>query len=500
MFRSIRTKIAVSYALIILLCLLLAGLGAIVLVNRYQRDAVLSRHRAASAAITQQIQALLTLRVRLPQIESRVAQEISRLGMRALLVGPDGVVLADTEEENPLTGQRLRIAFADLSIPRGGAAFRRYVDSAGQHYMLVISPLRPPPEGRAGSGPLPNYLIVAVPEQELQPAWRELARPLITAGLVSLFLSIVVAVLLSRSITRPLIAMTNASAKIAQGNYRQVIPAKGQDEVARLANSFNRMAREVERSRQAQRDFLANVSHDLKTPLTSIQGFSQAMQEGAIHDAQGYRRAAQIINDEAERMGQLIQELLDLARLDVGEAMQERVAIAPGELVQHAAEKLAPLATEAQLELGVSIPQGLPTLYGDEEHLEQALSNLIDNSIKYTPAGGRIEVAVQALSAKGGQIKGGSGILCDLPRLRDGRWVAIQVKDTGAGISQEDLPNVFERFYRADKSRSRTSGSGLGLAIAKEIIEAHGGVIAVSSELGSGSCFAMLLPVRSGNG
>ncbi len=494
MFRSIRTKLAVSYALIILLCLLLAGLGAVVLINRYQRSAVLTRVRAASTAITQSLQTLLTLQVRFPQIESRLAQEVNRWGMRALLIGPNGLVLADTAEDDVLAGKRLQISPRNLPEPGDGLVVRRYADPQGQQYVLVISPLRPPPQDSTSS-PWPTHVIIAVPEAELEPAWRELAQPLAAAGLVSLFLSTMVAALLSRSITGPLIAMTNASAKIAQGDYRQVIPAYGQDEVARLADSFNRMAGEVERSRQAQRDFLANVSHDLKTPLTSIQGFSQAMLEGAIHDEQGYDRAAQIINDEAAHMSRLIEQLLSLARLEGGAALTERTPIAPGELVRQLADKLAPLVVEAELEMTLSVSPDLPTVYGDEEHLQQALSNLIDNAIKYTPAGGQMEITVQQLRAKGGRVIGQVDLVCAPPKLKDGNWVAICVKDTGPGISKRELSHVFERFYRADKARGRAGGSGLGLAIAKEIVEGHGGVVGVYSEQGKGSCFSILLPV-----
>lgn len=258
------------------------------------------------------------------------------------------------------------------------------------------------------------------------------------------------------------------------------------------------MAHEVERSRQAQRDFLANVSHDLKTPLTSIQGFSQAMLEGAIHDEQGYERAARIINEEASHMSRLIQQLLSLARLESGEALAERAPIALGELVEQVAEKLGPLVVDAKLEMKLSVSPDLPTVYGDEEHLEQAFSNLIDNAIKYTPAGGRIEIAVQQLRAKGGRIMRRTDLLCAPPKLTDGHWVAVCIKDSGSGISEKELPYVFERFYRADKSRDRAGSSGLGLAIAKEIVEAHGGVIGVHSEQGKGSCFSILLPVGSG--
>lgn len=494
MFRSIRTKLAASYALIILLCLVLAGLGAVVLVNRYQRDAALTKYRSAAAAITQQVQALLTLRVGLPQIESRVRREADRLGVRALLVDPAGVVLADTAEESSLAGDTLRILPVNPASPQD----RRYLDPTGQSFFLVIVPLRAPATERPAGDSGPSHVVIRVPEEELQPAWLELAPPLFTAGLVSLVVSAVVAVVLARSITRPLIAMTDASANIAQGDYEQAIPETGHDEVAQLARSFNRMACEVQRSRQAQQDFMANVSHDLKTPLTSIQGFSQAMLEGAIHDEKGYRRAAQIIHNEAERMSQLVQQVLQLARLDAGDKMNLSLPVAIGELVQQAVQKLAPLAAEAQLQLSTSVPQDPAMLVGDREHLEQALSNLIDNAIKYTPEGGRIEITVQDIAVRNGRAQGPGQATCPIPRTRDGRWIAVHIKDTGRGISARDLPHVFERFYRADKSRTGAGGSGLGLAIAREIVEAHGGTIGVTSALERGSCFCVLLPVKRG--
>jgi len=502
MFRSIRTKLVLSYALIVVLCLLLAGLGAIVLINRYQRDAALSRYRVTAGAVTQQVQSLMTLRFGLPQIAARVSEQITPLGLRALLIDKDGVVLADTSQERPLTGKTLPVPLEELvATPRGGVLFRRYRDADGQDSVLIISPLQPPPAGAVASSVIPSHVVVAIPERELTPAWRELLRPLFLAGLIALVLSVIVSVLLSRSITRPIVAMTDASVRMAEGDYEQVVRVRGRDEVARLADSFNRMAREVQRSRQSQRDLIANVSHDLKTPLTSMQGFSQAMLEGAIHDQEGYRRAAQIIKEEAEGMGELIERLLDLARFDAGEVIQEQVAIGPAELIERTAAKFAPVANEEGLALTYSLPQGLPTVMGDKARLEQALSNLIDNAIRYTPDGGRIDVKATALRSRGGRTQ--PELPCGLlsQALDDGRWLAISVEDSGRGIAEQDLPRIFERFYRADKSRGSSKGAGLGLAIAKEIVEAHGGTIGVTSQLGRGSCFAILLPaVEAGPG
>jgi signal transduction histidine kinase len=439
----------------------------------------------------------LTLQAGLPTIESRLRDEAERFGVRAVLVAANGLILADTKGEDALTGRRMLFDLDSLLRARDTIVVRRRLDADGRLYFLIVLRLKAlPSEARPVVDVSPAYLILMEPEEDIQPAWRQLAAPLALTGLLSLLISLVLAIVLSRSITKPLIAMTRASEEIARGNYQQVIPTKGTDEVARLAESFTRMAREVARSRQSQRDFLANVSHDLKTPLTSIQGFSQAMLEGAIHDEAGYRRAAQIIEEEAEGMSQLIQRLLDLARFDAGDVIQERVLIAPGELVQRCVEKLAPLAEETRLQVEVSLSDGLPNVRGDRGRLEQALSNLIDNAIRYTPPGGRIDVTAGSVRAKGGEVQGMGELPCGISPARkfDGYFVAITVKDTGAGISEQDLSRIFERFYRAEKSRTGAKGSGLGLAIAKEIVEAHGGLIGVTSQLGRGSCFCVLLP------
>lgn len=313
--------------------------------------------------------------------------------------------------------------------------------------------------------------MLVVPVRDVQPPWRELATPLIASGAIALVVSTIVAFFLSNSITRPLAAITRATEAMARGDYQQSIPVAGEDEIALLATGFNRMARAVEQARQSQRDFLANVSHDLRTPLTSIRGFAQAILDGQVSDTAGYIHAATIIQEEAGRMSDLVEELLDLARLEAGNVKMARERLDLTALVRSSIEARTPQAAAAGVTLRAE-GADVPAVMGDEGRLKQVFDNLLDNAIKYTPLGGMVTVSIR----------------------QDGKWVAVAVADTGRGIPKEDLPRIFERFYRADKSRGETVGAGLGLAIAKEIVSAHGGRITVESEEGQGSVFTVFLP------
>jgi signal transduction histidine kinase len=226
----------------------------------------------------------------------------------------------------------------------------------------------------------------------------------------------------------------------------------------------------VQAAQQAQRDFVANVSHELKTPLTSIQGFAQAMLDGAAASPEALRQSAHVIFDEAGRMRRLVEELLDLARLDAAGALR-REPIDLALILAAVADRFGPRALEQQVALRTDIAL-LPAMVGDGDRLAQVFTNLVDNALKHTAPGG--SVTLTAASAPGG--------------------VEAAVRDSGSGIPSEDLTRIFERFYQVDKSRARSGGAGLGLAITKGIVEAHGGQISVHSAVGAGTAFRVFLP------
>jgi signal transduction histidine kinase len=347
-----------------------------------------------------------------------------------------------------------------------GSIFGSFVHSNGSRWLVFAEPN--PALGAA-------LIFYAQPEPTAGEFFNEFfLRPLLFAGVLAVLLAALLAAIIARSVSRPLRTMAGAAEAVARGDYDQHVPLEGPDEVQRVAGSFNSMAAQVKATQAAQRDFVANVSHDLKTPLTAISGWSQALLDGAAETPEERRRAAETINDEAGRMARLVNELLDLARMESGQLQLTQRRVDLSEIVADVYRSQLPRARAKEIELALDAPQPLPVL-GDPDRLIQVFTNLADNALAYSPPGGEVRLMTRAV---------------------DG-WVEGVITDTGPGIPDEELPRVFERFYRLEKSRARGEngrGSGLGLAIVYELVTAHGGQVQVSSEVSRGSAFVVRLP------
>jgi signal transduction histidine kinase len=321
-----------------------------------------------------------------------------------------------------------------------------------------------------------NILVVAVPRPR-PPLFAiltdDLMPPLLVGGSVALVLALFLAFAVARWVADPLQRLVNAARTFSGENVRP-LPLEGPQEVRELVGAFNQMTGRVQAGQRSQREFVANVSHELKTPLTSIQGFAQALLDGTAAIPETQKQAAQIIYDEAGRMHRMALNLLDLARLDAGIADLKRELLDINALVNGVTERFTPQARAAGVALELDLAS-LPSITGDGDRLAQVFTNLVDNALKFTPPGGRI--------------------LLRTITLDDG--LEIHVQDTGAGIPQEALPHIFDRFYQADAARQggKKHGAGLGLAIAREIVLAHGGTISVRSKQGQGSTFIVNLPL-----
>lgn len=411
-----------------------------------EREAALHLELAVGAAARRETV------LRTPQGREQALQRLAdALEVRLLLFDPQGRLVVDTQPE------------VSLFPPDSEHGLAR--DAQGQVWLFAARRLR--------SG---WRVVAALPRpSRLQPLLNllrdDLLPPLIQTAVTALALALLLAVLLSRWVARPLGRMAQAARALAAGEHHP-IPVEGPAEVQTLARAFNEMSRQVEASQRSQREFVANVSHELKTPLTSIQGFAQAILDGTAQDPEAVRQAAQVIYDEAGRMHRLVLDLLDLARLDAGTADLRREPLDLAALVRNVVQRLQPQAQEAQVALTAHGATTL-TVYGDGDRLAQVVTNLLDNALKHTPAGGQVTVRV----------------------WEEGPWALVAVQDTGEGIPPEALPRIFERFYQLDQARR--GGAGLGLSIAYEIVRAHGGTITVQSEPGKGSVFVVKLPRAS---
>jgi signal transduction histidine kinase len=468
---SLRSKLVVSFAGVILLALGLAGAAAIALRWRAEQQATLDRLAVESPQLALDLFRLQRQGATMEQITAHLQEAARQRDLRVLLVARDGTVTFDSG--NTLRGKRLELPQAENAArpPR----YRSWQGRTGEQGKLVFVSAgleperRPGPEGGRGLLPISGIsetVVVAVPKQTVTRAWLGLLPGLAWAGLIALAVSVLVALLLARSIAEPLRALTHASEEMARGNYDQAIPLRRTDEVGRLAAAFNGMARQVGRSHVQMRALIANVSHDLKTPLTSILGFSQALRDGDIDGPQA-RETAGIIHEEAVRVRALVDDLLYLSEID---ARQVVIAAAPLDvavLVARAARRFELPLRERGIGLSAVLPaEGTLFVQADSAKLERVLDNLMDNARKYTPAGGTVEVRA---GLAGGAMPG----------------VRLEVFNSGPRIPDEVLSRMFERFYRYDRTRGRTGGSGLGLSIAKELVELHGGTLtATSSDTG----------------
>jgi signal transduction histidine kinase len=476
MFRTLQAKLLASYALVIFLCIFLTGTSLVLLLSNYQERLALTRLESVAAALAPRLPALLDQPASLQEVATRLDRASERLGQRLALLDAEGVVLKDT-------GFSLRGATIPLDRrepERRLPGVQQYREASGQEYYLIPLPVTALLAGEEQQNrSLSGFLALVVSSRDVRSGWIDLFPRLLWAGLLSMVVSVAVAAFLAHSITNPLRAMGEAATELAQGRRPGKIDVKGQDETAQLARQFNSMAGEVVRSREAQRDFLANVSHDLRTPLTSIQGFSQAIIDGTASNPQEVSNSAHVILQEAERMDRQVGDLLDLARMDSSQAPVAREQTDLLNLLQRSGDKFARRAKEEDKVFQLNLPPSLPLLLGDPPWLERAFTNLLDNAVKYTPMGGTISLAA---------METGAGA------------VEVLVSDTGPGIPPEDQPRIFERFYRVDKSRAGAEGIGLGLAIVKEIVEAHGGEVGLSSQLGQGSRFTVRLPTLQAPG
>ena len=397
-------------------------------------------------------------------------------GGRLTVVRSDGKVMVDSEAdaggmENHSTRPELVRAF------RGEAgSIIRHSATIGIDFLYVAVPI---------SG---GAIRIAVPLSEIDRQANRVRGKILVSTALAFLPAILIAAVFSRWISRRFADILSHAGELARGNFRARLLRPGKSEFGQLGHTLNELSEnlqrtveqlqrehaELERVERVRKDFVINVSHELRTPLASIQGYTETLIDGALNDPQNNMRFLRIIRHNTERLARITEDLLTLSRIEQRRQKFEFEPHSVNGLLHDAVESIRPIASKNRLDLELEPAPADAEAWCDSEAVSQILSNLLDNAIKYTPAGGRITVG--AHPAVG--------------------FMEFYVRDTGIGIPPDEQPRLFERFYRVDKARSRElGGTGLGLSIVKHLVAAHSGSARVESRLNEGSTFYFTLPV-----
>jgi signal transduction histidine kinase len=401
-------------------------------------------------------------------VQQLVAQWGNLYGRRIILTDTEGKVVADSDSillGSNFADTSIKNSTKEITIPAPNRIIGLYIEGAGQDQTqkLITSP--------AGylhtvHGGLPGINVTA-----LQITYQSIGRFFLRAGLIAIGIAIILTFFLSRRILSPIKALTSAARQFGKGDFSRRVEHDGKGEIGELAHSFNSMAENLEKNEQLRRNMVADVAHELRTPISNLKGYLEAISDGVVKPDEDTIRS---LNEEASSLSRLVGDLQELTLADAGKL---KMTMQPEDISHIIKETVAAIQAKAagkELVVTTNLPVELPLVEIDALRIRQVLNNLLSNAIAYTGKGGKVT----------------------LTGRQQGDKVLISIEDTGEGIAQEHLPMIFERFFRVDKSRTRaTGGSGLGLTIAKRIVEAHGGSIGVTSELGKGSTFTFSIPI-----
>jgi signal transduction histidine kinase len=377
-------------------------------------------------------------------VQSLVEDTADVTGTRIILAAGNGTVIGDSAKE------LLGMNYTDSSVSPVELTWNQEV--VGRAYIILD------PTAAASVAP---FLRLSA----------SINRSLLLGGSLAIGIALLLTFVLSRRMMSPIGVLAGAARRLGRGDLSQRVRLQGEGEVAALAEAFNSMAADLEYAEQLRRNMVADVAHELRTPLSNIQGYLEAIRDGVVEpDAAAIRS----LNEETSLLSRLVNELQELSLAEAGELKLVYQAEDITNLVKQAVTPWQPQLTAGEIALSLELPDDLPLVNIDWQRVNEVLHNILENAVAHTHKGGTINVTAS----------------------QKGKWVEVSVSDTGEGIPAEDLPHIFERFYRVDKSRARaTGGSGLGLTIARRLIEAHGGTIVVQSKLGEGSCFSFTLPI-----
>ena len=472
--RTLQGKLIVASALLVIGALVLASGVFVVLTHGKEKQRALDHTTATAPDIHAEFLRHLLSGDSQSQLQDYVREAAQENDVRIIMFDYSGLVVEDTAGD--LEGKQLELPADSVAVGRRGLSRGpnetwHMADARGGSLTLVapfpalivggqrisISPGdQPPPDVPSGGMLVPAYRIaMAVSEGTIARAWLDLLPWLALAAVIALPFAIGSAIVIARNITRPLSKLTVAADQMAQGTFDIDVATDRHDEVGQLSRAFSAMATNVGETHMQMRALVANVSHDMRTPLTSILGFAQALRGGVIKGEAESKHAGDVIYDEVAKLSERLNDLLLLSEIEAGQALLQREDVDLSGLVASAIERIGGVEDRG-IALSRELAPGVRAS-ADRPKLERAVENLLDNARKFTPSGGDIQVRAFA---------GESGAAC------------VEVANTVTDVDAEDLPKLFERFYRRDAARTgRSAGSGLGLPIARDLAELHGGTL-----------------------
>ncbi len=467
-FGSLSFRIYGGLMLAVILTIAVAGIVFFSLLGGYREALVTNTMQQQANQVLFGVAQFSQRNVTTREVAIYLERQSKETGTLVFILDQDGTVVRDLSPSAEFADLQLPIDIQDVRSRPGG-----WVEGEAEAGGLSLPFLaRVIPVDRFGRG---QFIAISLPDNSAGEIVSDLVPRLLVSGLAGLAAALLVGLAITRSLYNPLRLLTNGARAVGRGHYETRVPETGPHETRELASAFNRMTAQVQTNEETLQDFMADISHELRTPLTSIRGFTQALTDGTAQGDEQRTRSMQVIDDEARRMLRLVEELLELSRMQAGEFRLEPEPVDPAELLSHVGEVFSQRAEDKGLALAIDVPATLPPLSLDFDRMVQVLGNLVDNAIQHTTQGG---VALSAAVTAGPSA--------------DAR-VTITVSDTGEGIAEAELAHLFERFYRGS-STARRRGTGLGLAIAREIVNAHGGGIRATSQVGIGTEFTITLP------
>ena len=473
MFKKLATKLMLGYLTVIIIALFLLGVMLNLLFQKYYEIEKERRLTVEGQTVSKIVTDYFENKITLNNMNKLLEETEHHLNAEIVLFNLNGDIY---DELRPFEHLKECDPFTDYEWDKvvSGEILAKKSIGFNNHDDMVLSVAVPVYSYQEVVGAISLHSTI----YDIENSMKQIQKLIIFAGLLSLIVSIILTYFLSQRITRPLSEINNAALKLASGKYTSLLSVKGEDEIAQLAGSFNTMANELAKIEQVRRDFIANVSHELRSPVTFIRGVLQGIVDEKLGDRASQELYAKAALNRTKGMSRIIQDLIDLSLIESKTFRLELVKVDLNELIRRVLLQLEPQFEEKAISLELKLFSEAIWIMADADRIGQVLINLFDNALKYT--------------AKYGNVK--------VKSIVNNDTVLVEISDSGVGISPEELSLIWERFYKVEKVRTPDSdnlSTGLGLAIVKQLIQIHGGQIDVASKVNKGTTFTIKLPITS---